>query len=643
MSEMSREFIKQEVRETIKIAQAFIQKLEEMEEKKEELQKILEEAEKLRTKIEAEDEGIREKLLPQIEQVEQEGLKMMKKLEEWIRRLIKLVARILKGLFKDIEEEIKEKGKYSPTLGAWEVKSDISFDALRYGYELNSTIRSKALKVLEVLHKAFPFIPYEEIKSMITSQNDAAQVIVVKESPERNLLFYPYSSDRRLMKPVYALIDLCEKLEKPEVLLEFQKPLILALAYIFSKKEKEFSKADFPELKPIVLDCAINLALEKEWIVRKTKDSYEIREKPKFYIKCPHCGELIEAHEEYCPSCGLYLLNIILRYQKSTEEDIELYARDEKKDKWMAFFYYVRPTAKIKVGEIEVRDPLTGEVVFYREEYYNPLEPLWYALGDAVKLRLMVEVPDYLYYAKCYTNELFGLIPLPEVRYYKVEGETVKKIRDKLTMILDLIKEKIEEDYEKKKDSPYFSYYRGRKEDFVKDVLEICKKCFTPRLDEHPILRLAEEDFKDREVGQRGQIIEGVKPAEEVEVVEPSRVRVPGFPQELLAKYEPLELLGEGGFARVFKVKRRAGGGVVALKVLNEKRASDVLAREVAAWLLLDHKNVAKLYGVGKDPVPHLEIELVEGVKIGGKKLVRDLGGLPKPIDVKLAIKLVRG
>jgi len=91
-------------------------------------------------------------------------------------------------------------------LGAWEVKSDISFDAVRYGYELNSTIRSKALKVLEVLHKAFPFIPYEEIKSMITSQNDATHsVIVVKESPERNLLFYPYSSDRRLINPFMRL------------------------------------------------------------------------------------------------------------------------------------------------------------------------------------------------------------------------------------------------------------------------------------------------------------------------------------------------------------------------------------------------------------------------------------------------------
>jgi len=111
MSEMSREFIKQEVRETIKIAQVFIQELEEIEEKKEECQKILEKAEELRTKIEAEDEEIREKLLPKIELVEQEVSKAMKELEEPIRQLIVLVARVLKGLFKAHRGRDQGKGK----------------------------------------------------------------------------------------------------------------------------------------------------------------------------------------------------------------------------------------------------------------------------------------------------------------------------------------------------------------------------------------------------------------------------------------------------------------------------------------------------------------------------------------------------
>jgi hypothetical protein len=581
--------------------------------------------------------------------VEREGKEKMKRSEDGIKiedlldmaYLSKIRERVeeLKSLLKRIEEEFKRKGEpdlsYSrpPLFEAWRVRSSILFDAVDYGRKLNSEIRSKALDVLEALHEAFPYIPYEEIKLAITSEKEGdMKVICVCEPPREALLcpgealFFPYSDFLAYKIPVYRLINVCEKLLKEsEVLLELQKPLIMALAYISSRKEKEFSETDFPELKPIVLDRAINLALKRGWIVRKTEGSYEIREKPKFYIKCPHCQRLIEAHEEYCPHCGLYLLNIILRDQKSTSEDIKLYSWD-KKGKWVAFFYLREPT-KIEVDG---------------EYYYFPHHSLSLALDDAERFKIVVAIPDYLYYAKCYTDEFttffvsIDRVPRMFYTYYKVEGEDIEEIHKKLTMILDIIEAKIEEVYEeeKKKDfnESFFRKYKGGKDDFVRDVLEICKKCFTPRLDEHPILRLAEEDFKGKRVGPRGQTIEEVKPAGEVKIVEPSRVEVPGFPQELLAKYEPLELLGEGGFARVFKVKRRADGGVVALKVLNEKRVSDVLAKEVAAWLLLDHKNIVKLYGVGKDPVPHLEIELVEGVKIGGKKLVRDLGVSPSPL-----------
>jgi hypothetical protein len=98
----------------------------------------------------------------------------------------------LKSLLKHIEEEIKRKGKYSPALNAWEVKSGIFFDAVRYGYELNSKIRSKALEVLEALREAFPFIPYESIELRITSPYDPNDsVIKMEEIPERKILFPP--------------------------------------------------------------------------------------------------------------------------------------------------------------------------------------------------------------------------------------------------------------------------------------------------------------------------------------------------------------------------------------------------------------------------------------------------------------------
>jgi methionyl-tRNA synthetase len=104
--------------------------------------------------------------------------------------------------------------------------------------------------------------------------------------------------------------------------LELQKPLYVALAYIFSYRQDNFSKSDFPELKSAVLDCAVDLALKNGWIAEaEQKGVYKINEKPEFKIKCPFCGK-ISAYAEYCAHCGLYLLNMITREQKNTKEDI---------------------------------------------------------------------------------------------------------------------------------------------------------------------------------------------------------------------------------------------------------------------------------------------------------------------------------
>ncbi|WP_010476896.1 protein kinase domain-containing protein [Thermococcus zilligii] len=117
----------------------------------------------------------------------------------------------------------------------------------------------------------------------------------------------------------------------------------------------------------------------------------------------------------------------------------------------------------------------------------------------------------------------------------------------------------------------------------------------------------------------------------------------PGFPPELLDKYEPLEFLGEGGFAKVFKVKRKDDGKIVALKIPNlDEKARKFLLKEAKAWSLLDHPNIVKLYNAFDEPLPHLEIEFVDGVKINGKT-IRDLGKYPKPVDEEKALHFVRG
>ncbi|WP_240703307.1 serine/threonine-protein kinase [Thermococcus indicus] len=118
---------------------------------------------------------------------------------------------------------------------------------------------------------------------------------------------------------------------------------------------------------------------------------------------------------------------------------------------------------------------------------------------------------------------------------------------------------------------------------------------------------------------------------------------VPGFPPALLSRYEPLEFIGEGGFAKVFKVKRKKDGKVVSLKIPRiDERTSKTFIKEVSAWLHLSHENIARLYDVDILPIPYLEMEYVEGVKLNGKT-VRDLDGYPKPLDEKTALKLIKG
>ncbi|MEM2085992.1 MAG: protein kinase, partial [Archaeoglobaceae archaeon] len=105
------------------------------------------------------------------------------------------------------------------------------------------------------------------------------------------------------------------------------------------------------------------------------------------------------------------------------------------------------------------------------------------------------------------------------------------------------------------------------------------------------------------------------------------------FPTPLTSKYEPLEFIGEGGFARVFKVKRKSDGKIVALKIprLDEKTSSTFL-REIASWYHLNHPNIVSLYSADILPVPYMEMEYVEGVEID-RRTIRDLERYPKPVS----------
>ncbi|WP_367884224.1 hypothetical protein [Thermococcus sp. JCM 11816] len=89
-------------------------------------------------------------------------------------------------------------------------------------------------------------------------------------------------------------------------------------------------------------------------------------------------------------------------------------------------------------------------------------------------------------------------------------------------------------------------------------------------------------------------------------------------------------------------MRRKSDGKIIALKVspLDEK-ARKFFLKEVKAWRLLDHPNIVKLYNAFDEPVPHLEIEFIDGVKLNGKT-IRDLSKYPKPVDENTALKLIK-
>ncbi|ASJ03056.1 hypothetical protein A3L09_07205 [Thermococcus profundus] len=112
-----------------------------------------------------------------------------------------------------------------------------------------------------------------------------------------------------------------------------------------------------------------------------------------------------------------------------------------------------------------------------------------------------------------------------------------------------------------------------------------------------------------------------------------SYVSVTSFPAELLQFYEPLEELGKGGFAKVYKARRKRDGEIVALKIplsLDAATGKSFL-REIENWTKLKHPNIVRVYDYNILPVPFFEMEYCEG----------SLAQLPKPLPPRDAALLI--
>jgi len=78
-------------------------------------------------------------------------------------------------------------------------------------------------------------------------------------------------------------------------------------------------------------------------------------------------------------------------------------------------------------------------------------------------------------------------------------------------------------------------------------------------------------------------------------------------------KYIESSFLGRGGFAHVFKVKRK-NGQILALKtpLMYDEDSGRNFIHEIQNWELLLHKNIVKIFDYNITPIPYIEMELCD-------------------------------
>lgn len=116
-----------------------------------------------------------------------------------------------------------------------------------------------------------------------------------------------------------------------------------------------------------------------------------------------------------------------------------------------------------------------------------------------------------------------------------------------------------------------------------------------------------------------------------------------GFPHSLRDRYEPLGVAGDDSYARIYKVRKKEGGAVRALKVGHLKElGSEILQKESAVWRSLRHPNIVPLFRYEfLDDMTYLENEYLNGISYKGV-VYTSLSGLPKPLREQYAVSLVR-
>ena len=103
-------------------------------------------------------------------------------------------------------------------------------------------------------------------------------------------------------------------------------------------------------------------------------------------------------------------------------------------------------------------------------------------------------------------------------------------------------------------------------------------------------------------------------PSSSISQVNPRPYSPNQLPAELSDRYTESEFIGKGGFARVFKAKRKDGKYVaVKIPITMDTTTGKSFIAEMQNWTNLKHPNIVKLYDFNIMPMPYFEEELCDG------------------------------
>ena len=123
--------------------------------------------------------------------------------------------------------------------------------------------------------------------------------------------------------------------------------------------------------------------------------------------------------------------------------------------------------------------------------------------------------------------------------------------------------------------------------------------------------------------------------------------RMPRVGAKVANRYEIINIIGEGGFAVVYRARDTQLGGLVALKVLEPAKSMDQgftkrFVQEINLVRELRHHNTIKIWDAGKTDWDCLyyAMELIEGEELGD--LINRSGGLPLDRVVRIISQALR-